>query len=199
MRRPLVAATAAVLLVLTGCSAKDAISAPTSPRVNVASPDMVAMKAKSDVEPCPKAQTTDGGLPARTLPCLGGGRKVDLSTLRGPLIINFFTGECAPCKKEMPALEAFYRRYGKQVRVLGVDGMDTIPGVALRQAIQRGVTFPMVADPGGDLQGGPLTITGFPTTYILTGDGNVERLQKGGMTSAAQVKQLVQAKLGKSL
>lgn len=204
MRRSVLAAVAALVVgfALSGCNAKDIaqhVSAPQRSTIDVATPDMVAMKAKSKVEACPAAQTASGGLPAATLPCLGGGRKVDLATLKGPLVVNFFQGECAPCKKEMPALEAFYQQYGKRVPVLGIDGIDTIPGVALRQAIQRGVTFPMVADPGGDLQGGPLSISGFPTTFLLTANGTVERLQRGGMTSAAQVKQLVEAKLGTTL
>jgi len=198
MRR-LVVAAAAAALVLTGCSAKDVISAPSGSNVDVAAPDMVAMKAKSDVEACPKPQTDDGGLPSQTLPCLGGGRKVDLSRLKGPLVINLFQGECAPCKKEMPALEAFYQKYGDRVPVLGIDTIDTIPGVALRQAIQRGVTFPMVADPGGDLQGGPLSVSAVPTTYLLTADGRVERLKRGGMESLTEVKERVEAELGVAL
>ena len=47
---------------------------------------------------CPAASTSDGGLPARSLPCLGGGRRVDLSTLKGPLVINFWNAACAPCR-----------------------------------------------------------------------------------------------------
>jgi len=202
MRRLLIAAAAAALVAgaaLAGCSAKNVVSAPHGSTIDVATPDMVTMKAKSKVQACPTSQTTKGGLPATTLPCLGGGRKVDLSTLKGPLLVNFFQGACDPCRKEMPALEAFYAKYGAAVPVLGIDALDTIPGVALRQAIHRGVTFPMVADPDGDLQGGPLSITNFPTTYLLTADGTVELLQKGGMTSAGQVKKLVEAKLGTSL
>lgn len=199
MRRLLIAAAAAVLLVLTGCSAKDAIQAPTGPGTNVATADMVAMKATSHVEPCPAGRTHDGGLPAGTLPCLGGGRKIDLSSLKGPLIINFFQGECVPCRKEMPALEAFYKKYGDRVPVLGIDTMDYIPGVALRQAIQRGVTFPLAADPNGELQGSALSVSAVPTTYALTADGKVVRLKRGGMESLAEVERLVRSNLGTAL
>lgn len=199
MRRLAVAALAAILLVSTACSAKDALSAPTNSGPNVAAPDMVAMKAKSEVEPCPAGQTHDGGLPDGTLPCLGGGRRVDLSRLKGPLVINFFQGECAPCKKEMPALEAFYKKYGDRVPVLGIDTMDYIPGVALRQAIQRGVTFPLAADPNGELQGSALSVSAVPTTYALTADGKVVRLKRGGMESLAEVERLVRSNLGTAL
>ncbi|MFT4081737.1 MAG: TlpA disulfide reductase family protein [Nocardioides sp.] len=201
MRRTWWVATATTVLALavSACSAQKIVSAPSGSDIDVATAEMVAMKARSDVEPCPTAQTRDGGLPSVTLKCLGGGRDVDLSRLEGPLVINMFQGECAPCKKEMPALEAFYRQYGDRVPVLGVDVIDTIPGVALRQAIHRGVTFPMVADPGGELQGSSLSVSGVPTTYLLTADGSVTRLQRGGMDSEAQVRRLVEQKLGITL
>jgi hypothetical protein len=54
----------------------------------------------------------------------------------------------------------------------------------------------MYADPGGELQGGPLTARAVPATYVLSSSGEVELLQMGGMTSAAQVKELVEKKLG---
>ena len=112
------------------------------------------------------------------------------------MVINLFQGFCAPCKEEMPALQSFYESYGDEVPVIGIDVMDTVPGVALEEAISRGVTFPMYADPGGELQGGPLTARAVPATYVLSSSGEVELLQMGGMTSAAQVKELVEKKLG---
>jgi cytochrome c biogenesis protein CcmG, thiol:disulfide interchange protein DsbE len=40
------------------------------------------------------------------------GQTFDLAALRGEVvIINFWATWCPPCRKEMPALDAFYRRY----------------------------------------------------------------------------------------
>ena len=153
---------------------------------------MVAAKQAGRVEPCPAPQTSGGGLPAVTLPCLGGGRAVDLATLKGPLVINVFQAGCVECIKEEPALAAFHRRYGAQYPVIGIDGLDTYPGVALKEAIGRGVTYPLLADPGGDALTGPLAIRGFPTFFFLHADGRLTQAS-GGKTSEAEILAMVQS------
>lgn len=205
-RRARVASAAALLLaVLAGCGNSSSgggqsgallADEPSSSKVNVATAEMVAAKKASKVEACEEGPASDGGLPSIVLPCLGGGESADLASFEGPMVINLFQGFCAPCKEEMPALQNFYETYGDEVPVIGIDVMDTVPGVALEEAISRGVTFPMYADPGGELQGGPLTARAVPATYVLSSSGEVELLQMGGMTSAAQVKELVEKKLG---
>jgi thiol-disulfide isomerase/thioredoxin len=199
------AATAVLLAVLAGCGGESSAGGqsgaplgdgPSASKVDVATDEMVAAKKASKVEACAPGSASDGGLPSIVLACLGGGEPVDLASFEGPLVINLFQGFCAPCKEEMPALQSFYETYGDEVPVIGIDVMDTVPGVALEEAISRGVTFPMYADPGGDLQGGPLTARAVPATYVLSSSGEVELLQMGGMTSAAQVKELVEKKLG---
>ncbi|HEY9353886.1 MAG TPA: TlpA disulfide reductase family protein [Nocardioides sp.] len=205
-RRARVASAAALLLaVLAGCGTDSSsgggqsgapLADEPSSKVNVATAEMVAAKKASKVEACEEGSASDGGLPSIVLPCLGGGDSADLASFAGPMVINLFQGFCAPCKEEMPALQSFYETYGDEVPVIGIDVMDTVPGVALEEAISRGVTFPMYADPGGELQGGPLTARAVPATYVLSSSGEVELLQMGGMTSATQVKELVEKKLG---
>lgn len=195
MAAALVAVLSVVLLAACGAPKLT----PTAPsKVDVATPDMVAMKAKSQIQDCPKAQAAGGVLPKVTLKCLGGGTSVDLSTLKGPLVINFWQAGCIPCRQEMPALEKFYQQYGAQVPVLGVDTTDVLPGVALKDAIKRGVTYPLVADPGGDLQGTKLHIQGPPSFWLLSADGTLS-YHAGGYTTPAQIKALVEDKLGISL
>lgn len=210
MVRRVGAAVAAVLLAsLAGCGTESSAGGgqsgaplgdgPSSSKVDVATDEMVAAKKASKVEACEPGAASDGGLPSIVLPCLGGGEPADLASFEGPMVINLFQGFCAPCKEEMPALQSFYETYGDEVPVIGIDVMDTVPGVALEEAISRGVTFPMYADPGGELQGGPLTARAVPATYVLSSSGEVELLQMGGMTSATQVKELVEKKLGITL
>ncbi|WP_170225281.1 TlpA family protein disulfide reductase [Nocardioides albertanoniae] len=210
-RRARVAAGAAlslaVLVGLAGCGEETSGGQagaplgdkPSSSKVDVATDEMVSAKKASEVEPCRAGPADDGGLPKIELRCLGGGESADLASFEGPLVINLFQGFCAPCKEEMPALQSFYETYGDQVPVIGIDVMDTVPGVALEEAISRGVTFPMYADPGGELQGGPLTARAVPATYVLSSSGKVQLLQMGGMKSATQVKELVEKKLGTTL
>jgi thiol-disulfide isomerase/thioredoxin len=192
------AALAALVLPLTlaACDSAPKVSAPDESNVAVDTPAYRTLKAQAGIEDCPPAQTSDGGLPATSLPCLGGGRRVDLATLKGPLVLNFWYAACAPCRKEMPALAAFHRTYGDRVPILGVDTGDTMPGAALELAQKSGVTYPLLADPGQELQGSDLTIRGAPTFFFLAADGTLSKPVAGGLDSVADVKRLVQDHLG---
>jgi len=195
-RRWFAAAVLALLsaILLSACGATKLVVAPSPSKVDVATPDMVALKAKSHIPDCPKPETRGGVLPTFTVKCLGGGNSVDLSTLKGPLVINFWQSACPPCRKEMPALEAFHKQY-PQVQVLGVDTTDTLPGVALKLATKRGITYPLVADPGGDLQSTKLRIRGTPAFWMLSADGKLS-YHIGGLTSVDQIKQMVEQSMG---
>ena len=87
-----------------------------------------------------------------TLPCLGGGRDVDLARLRGPMVVNLFAQWCGPCRSELPYYQELHRKAKGKVQVLGVDYLDTQPKAALELVEQTGVTYPLLADPAGNLR-----------------------------------------------
>lgn len=195
--RALLAAPAALLVAAT--LAACGVTPPSATPDQNDTQQLVQLKAAAGIADCPAAQTTDGGLPAKTLPCLGGGRSVDLSTLQGPVLINFWAAQCPPCRDEMPALEQFHQKYGDRLPIVGIDSQDTIPKIALQTAQIRGVTYPLLTDPTGALQGSSLSIHALPTTYLLTPDGKVAFVSTGGMKNEADVEQKVEAALGRSL
>ena len=188
---------AALLLVLAGCGAPS-LTAPKEKDFPVDTAELVALKQGAGVEACPEPQTTNGGLPQVVLPCLGGGRSVDLSTLKGPLVINVWSSACAPCRKEMPALGEFHRTYGDQVPILGIDMEDTYPGVALKQAGKRKATYPQVFDFNGRIQETKLHVPGLPTFWFLAADGTIST-SKGGLATVAEIVAMVNEHLGMSL
>lgn len=124
--------------------------------VEVDTPALRAARRAAGVEPCPGAETrgtADGGLPRLRLACLGGGREVDLSRLRGPLVVSVWASWCSPCRVEMPILQQVHEEYAGRLRVIGIDFDDTDPGAALELAAEVGATYPLLADPASELSG----------------------------------------------
>jgi len=148
-----VALAAVAVLALAGC-ADETPFVPAAPKIEVDTPELRELKAEIGMEDCapgPGEGAVEGGLPEVTLPCLGGGQDVDLSTLRGPMVVNLWQSFCKPCIDEMPALQEFHETYGDQVAVLGVDFNDVRPQAALELARRTGATYPSLADPGAEL------------------------------------------------
>jgi len=174
------------------------------PDVDVDTPALRAAKADIGMEDCAPGtgEAVDGGLPDVTLPCLGGGPDVELSSLRGPMVINLWQAGCVPCRKEMPALETFHQEHGDRVQVLGIDFNDVHPGRALDLAGETGATYPSIADPGGDLMTAAafaLARRGIPVFLFLDADGTIAGQAAGGVDSAAEVEDLVAEHLGITL
>ncbi len=65
--------------------------------------------------------TVGNAAPALEVPELDG-QTFNLSAQRGKVVIvNFWATWCPPCREEMPALDAFYRRYhGQGLELIGV-------------------------------------------------------------------------------
>jgi thiol-disulfide isomerase/thioredoxin len=191
------AALVAVLALLVGC---DEVPPPGKSDVDVDTHELRQVKDQAGIEDCQEGPG-GGELPELTLPCLGGGTDVDLSTLRGPMVINTWASNCGPCIKEMPALQQFHQRYGDQVAVLGIDFLDTQPEAALALAEETGATYPSLADPEGALleQEGLRLANGNPQFLLIDADGAVVHQQAGGLTSVDEVIALVNDHLGTTL
>lgn len=192
-RKVLAGVAVAAVLAVTGC---DQAAPPGESSVDVDTPALRELKQQAGIEDC--APGPGGGdLPAVTLPCLGGGSAVDLSSLTGPMVINFWASNCGPCRQEMPALQDFHERYGDQVAVLGIDYVDTLPGAALDLMEQTGATYPSVADPGDELaEQGDLVVRGLPQFVLLDADGRVAFQGAGGVETAGEVVAMVEEHLG---
>lgn len=200
-RAALVAALLLVSGLLAGCSSDD-VPSPGEAKIDVDTPQLRTIKADAGIEACAPGtgEPVDGGLPDVTLPCLGGGEDVDLASLRGPLVVNLWASWCPPCVEEMPAIADFYEMYGDRVPVVGIDYQDPQTGPALDLAKRSGVTYPLLADPQGDLQAkAPFTArVAVPSFAFVAEDGTVT-LALGRIESADELVDLVQQHLGISL
>ncbi len=197
MRRLLALLLLAV--ALTACDAKD-LPTPNQSTVDVNTPALREAKAKAGIEDCAPGpgKAVDGGLPAVTLPCLGGGPDVDLATLRGPMLVSLWAYWCGECRAEMPVLQRFHQRYGDRVGLVGVDYLDPQVGGAMALMAETGATYPSLADPGGDLnaqQPFPV-IRGLPYLAFVDADGVVTFVKPGAVKSLSELVDLVRQHLG---
>jgi thiol-disulfide isomerase/thioredoxin len=164
--------------------------------VDVDTPLLRTLKARAKVRPCrPGDASTD--LPEVTLPCLGGGRSVRLDSLRGPLVVNLFAQWCGPCRSEMPYYEELHQKARGTVDVVGVDYLDTRPDKALELVRDTGVTYPLLADPGGRLRA-DLRIRGLPGVAFVAADGSVQ-VEFGVVDSYAELRTMTEKHLAVKL
>ncbi len=202
------AALVAGALLVAGCTqgppaAKAYVFHPGSSPIKVDTPALRAQKAAAHIADCPRStRVASAGphrLPAVTLPCLGGGRSVDLAGLAGPpTIVNFWSQSCGPCRTELPLLQRFSVAARGTVRMVGVDWEDSQPGMAIAFAKALGVRYAQLADPDAATRA-PLQISGLPTSIFVDSTGTIVHVEYGALTSAAELKGLVKTYLGVSV
>lgn len=204
--RGVLALAALLAVVLTGCSAvTPPDSGPQRVDTDVDTPELRQMKRAAKVETCTpgSAGRVDDGMPEITLPCLGGGKDVDVSGLRGPMVINLWASWCPPCRRELPIYQQFHEKYGDRVQVLGIDYNDQMPEAAMELVRDAGVTYPQLADPDSDLAyAGPLpNFPGLPAIIFVNEDGTVvdddgdRMIMFEEIDSLGELERLVQQKL----
>ena len=180
MRRPRLGGVlaAAALVLVAGCGTDEPApgrATPAATHVQVDTPALRAQKADAGIADCTSTDANgpaQGGMPDLTLPCLGGGPDVTLSGLRGPLVVNLFAQWCGPCREELPYYEQLHEQGNGKVDVLGIDYLDTQPAGALELAQATGVTYPLLADPGGLLRE-PFRVRGLPGVLFVDAQGRI--------------------------
>lgn len=147
------------------------------------------------------AAEKDDRLPDITLAGFDGGEAVDLGELTGPAVISIWASWCGPCRKEMPLLEEFHAAYGDRVPVLGIDFQDAQTEDARALVQQTGVTYPLVQDAAGDINGEgafPL-LRGLPFVAFVAEDGTVTHVEAVVIESSDELVEMVDEHLGVEL
>jgi thiol-disulfide isomerase/thioredoxin len=125
------------------------------------------------------AQAKKGAL-AADFALQGPGGEVKLSALRGKVVLlDFWADWCAPCKKELPVLDALAKKYkGKDLVILAVN-IDKKRENAERFLKAAGISALRIAfDPDGAVVGKyePPTM---PSSYLIDRNGKVTAINSG--------------------
>ena len=118
--------------------------------------------------------------PNFTLDSLDGSQVELLSDSRHPILINFWATWCPPCVAEMATIQQFYKDSGRAFRVLAVNADEPAEDVQ-RFANEHGLSFDILLDPGGNVQE-LYRLRGYPTSFILDGNGVVRKEHVGLLT-----------------
>jgi peroxiredoxin len=95
-----------------------------------------------------------------------------LRDLRGSVVlVNFWATWCPPCRKEMPDLEALYRRFGpKGLVVLAISDEDA--GKVHPFIAERHFSYPILLDPGRKVNE-LFHVEGIPKSFVYDREGKL--------------------------
>ena len=113
------------------------------------------------------------------------GAQMSLANLKGhPVLLDFWASWCGPCAIEAPIVDRVSRRFEKKgLVVLGVNVSDT-PDVVRAYAAQKGLSYPMVLDPGSTVSG-RYGVKQLPSLVVIDRQGNVLAFLTGMVDEAA--------------
>jgi cytochrome c biogenesis protein CcmG/thiol:disulfide interchange protein DsbE len=103
-----------------------------------------------------------------------------------PVVLNFWAGDCPPCRAELPVLQAAWEEFNEDIVLLGVDvgplfGLGTFDqGVSLLREFR--ITYAA----GNTTSSSVLedfNLNGLPGTFFLRADGTIDDTWPGAISS----------------
>jgi thiol-disulfide isomerase/thioredoxin len=102
------------------------------------------------------------------------------------LVIDAWASWCAPCKAELPQLDALAKQWKPQgVRVYAVN-IDTGADTVQPFLTQFHIELPILLDPGGGVLTQALALKAMPTTWVFDAEGHLVLSEEGKMAAIAE-------------
>jgi len=112
------------------------------------------------------------------------GKTIHLADLlkTGPVLVDFWTTWCKPCKNELPELDKLHRAYrdrGFKVVAIAEDDPKTVLGV--KQIVtQKKWEMIILTDTKKDV-GNSFNVRNYPTSFLIAQDGTIVNFAQGYM------------------
>jgi thiol-disulfide isomerase/thioredoxin len=114
-----------------------------------------------------------------------------LSSAQTPVFLEVFATWCPHCQREVATIDTLYKRYGKQVQFVAVDGsqygMDENSAETQADVInfvaRLGVQYPVAYDPDLTVAKQYLS-TGFPTLIVIDKNKKITSMTEGEQPEA---------------
>ncbi len=101
------------------------------------------------------------------------GKSWTLKELKGKVVlVNFWATWCPPCQKEMPDLEALYKRFENQGFVVLAISEDEETSKVAPFIAERKLSFPVLLDPGQKVNN-LFQVDGIPKSFVYDRDGKL--------------------------
>lgn len=109
----------------------------------------------------------------------GKARWIDDLRAGRPLVLSFFRTDCAPCKAELPHLQALHAKYADRLAVVLI--LEDKEGHQVFEPfrVRHGITFPLLHDSRGLVCRSTLRVQALPAVFIVAADGTVKDIRSG--------------------
>lgn len=117
---------------------------------------------------------------------------VNLSVYNGKwLMISFWETDCTSCRATLPHLQKYYETMPlDKIALVSVNYKNKDKLILVSQLKNRGVTFPVLLDNDGAVSQA-YKITGFPTLFLLDGNGIIQKVVTRKFDSKEEIEQFV--------
>lgn len=122
---------------------------------------------------------------------------VNLSDYNGKwVIVSFWETDCQSCRATLPHLQQYYETMPiDKISLVSINYKNKDKLILVSQLKNRGVTFPVLLDNDGAVSQA-YKITGFPTLFLLDGNGIIQKVVTRKFDSREEIEQFVNSAAG---